>query len=64
LVAKPSTRGISRASPLLRSGGERAMQLLLNNPLWIVIIVVTILLHVAFFIGILRVMRKAKNEEE
>lgn len=35
------------------------MQLLLNNPLWIVIIVVTILLHVAFFIGIRRVMRKA-----
>jgi hypothetical protein len=40
------------------------MQLLLNNPLWIVIIVVTILLHVAFFIGIRRVIRKAKNEEE
>ena len=39
------------------------MQLLLNNPLWIVIIVVTILLHVVFFIGIRRVMRKAKEEQ-
>ncbi len=39
------------------------MQLLLNNPLWIVIIVVTILLHAAFFIGFRRVMRKAKEEQ-
>jgi flagellar basal body-associated protein FliL len=39
------------------------MQLLLNNPLWIVIIVVTVLLHVAFFIGIRRVMRKAKESQ-
>lgn len=43
------------------------MQLLLNHPLWIVIIVVTILLHVAFFLGIRRVMRKAaasKTDDE
>jgi len=39
------------------------MQLLLNNPLWIVIIVVTVLLHVAFFIGIRRVMRKAEESK-
>jgi len=38
------------------------MQLLLNNPLWIAIIVVTILLHVGFFIGIRRVIRKEKGE--
>ena len=38
------------------------MQLLLNNPLWIVIIVVTILLHVGFFFGIRRVIRKEKGE--
>lgn len=35
------------------------MQLLLSHPLWIVIIVVTILLHAAFFIGIRHVLRKA-----
>ena len=39
------------------------MQLLLDNPLWIVIIVVTILLHVGFFIGIRHVLRKAKESE-
>lgn len=35
------------------------MQLLLDHPLWIVVIVVTILLHVAFFFGIRHVLRKA-----
>ncbi|MFZ5580852.1 MAG: hypothetical protein ACOZAQ_10395 [Pseudomonadota bacterium] len=40
------------------------MQLLLNNPLWIVIIVVTILLHVAFFFGIRHVLRKAKESHK
>ena len=39
------------------------MQLLLNNPLWIVIIVVTILLHVVFFFGIRRVIRKAAESK-
>ena len=39
------------------------MQLLLNNPLWIVIIVVTLLLHVVFFFGIRRVIRKAKESQ-
>ncbi|MEW6765580.1 MAG: hypothetical protein AB1344_07320 [Pseudomonadota bacterium] len=39
------------------------MQLLLDNPLWIVIIVVTILLHVAFFFGIRHVLRKAKESQ-
>jgi len=39
------------------------MQLLLNHPLWIVVIVVTILLHVAFFIGIRRVLRKAAESK-
>ena len=39
------------------------MQLLLDNPLWIVIILVTLLLHVAFFFGIRRVMRKAKDAQ-
>jgi hypothetical protein len=38
------------------------MQLLLDNPLWIIIIAVTILLHVAFFIGIRGVMRKDRSE--
>jgi len=40
------------------------MQLLLDKPLWIVIIVVTILLHVVFFFGIRRVMRKAKEAQK
>ena len=40
------------------------MQLLLNNPLWIVVIVVTVALHVAFFVGVRRVMRKGQSEEQ
>lgn len=39
------------------------MQLLLNHPLWIVVIVVTILLHVGFFIAIRRVMRRSSEQE-
>jgi uncharacterized protein YneF (UPF0154 family) len=39
------------------------MQLLLNNPLWIVVIVVTVLLHIGFFIGIRRVIRKGEKEK-
>lgn len=40
------------------------MQLLLDHPLWIVVIVVTILLHVAFFFGIRHVLRKAAKGAE
>ena len=39
------------------------MQLLLSSPLWIVVIVVTVLLHVGFFIGIRHVLRKAKESQ-
>ncbi|MFZ5536891.1 MAG: hypothetical protein ACOZAP_05365 [Pseudomonadota bacterium] len=38
------------------------MQLLLDHPLWIVVIVVTILLHVAFFFGIRHLLRKAAKD--
>lgn len=38
------------------------MQLLLNHPLWIVVIVVTILLHVGLFVVIRRLMRKPKDD--
>jgi flagellar basal body-associated protein FliL len=39
------------------------MQLLLDNPLWIVVIVLTVLLHVGFYIGIRRVIRKSEEKK-
>ena len=38
------------------------MQLLLDNPLWIAIIIVTIALHVGFFVGIRRLLRQSEKQ--
>lgn len=38
------------------------MRLLLDNPLWIVVIAITIALHVGFFVAVRRIMREKPPE--
>jgi hypothetical protein len=40
------------------------MRLLLDNPLWIVVIVITLALHIGFFVAVRRMMREKPRDPE
>jgi len=40
------------------------VRLLLANPLWIVVILITVALHVGFFVGVRRLMREKPRDRD